>query len=558
MSRTFLSSSAAYERVNTILPILILLATCACSPPKDASSTDMLTPDMSGSDMQYEPVGNDVDAKLSDPCQEPSDCNSLECSEARICQPCEDGGDCIFSGKLRIYGRAISTQNQSISDLNIRALCGNEEAIVQPGENGTYQMELNVNQCERLVVIAEREQSTEGYVPIIKRFNMPPPVNTLKIDFKLIPGKEIRCDGSICEAPGVYNSYDYGAFYTGYAYNSNELNEVSNFGSIFESATGELLWLHRFIYRDLRDDQSRTISQLEYNQRPLILYGLSRLTYETRAWVADLFDGYSALDYHREENSRVDWAVYSRFLTDPQIDPDGDGRYETIDMNAYQLDFTRGQWGVLSLNQQQLVAHIFAEIEPGYNVPANTETGINAPSEYYVKVPNVYLRGVQTTGNYGPSVDDGVDDNGRLNQRGLYRNDYTGIPYSGSGVFAVGQPIPKSCWLINVEDNCGEPVFGSEITITGVNHGYHYSEISNQDGQACVEVGRSESDGADFDGDGLSNELFDVEITASSPLGRQRLLPSSDRIESTPTITADCRMPSACEEITFTFQNCQE
>ena len=57
-----------------------------------------------------------------------------------------------------------------------------------------------------------------------------------------------------------------------------------------------------------------------------------------------------------------------------------------------------------------------------------------------------------------------------------------------------------------------------EITVTGVNHGYHYNEISDQNGKACVEVGRSESNGADFDGDGLSNELFDVEITASSPL----------------------------------------
>ena len=541
------------------LPPLICLMISACTPPKADPALDMLITDAEINDMQSNLMNSELDAKLSDPCSSTDDCDKAECRSARLCQPCEDGGDCVFSGNLRIYGRAISIQNQSISDLNIRALCGSEEVIVQPNEGGTYQMDLNVEQCERLVVIAEREQSTEGYVPIIKKFNMPPPVNTLKIDFKLIPGKEIRCDGSICEAPGVYNSYDYGAFYTGYAYNSNELNEVSNFGSIFESADGELLWLHRFIYRDLRDDQSRTVVRLEYNQAPLIFYGLSRLTYETRAWVADLFEDYTAPDYHYEENSRVNWEQYSQYLTDPQIDPDGDGSYETIDMTAYQLDFTRGQWNILNLDQEQLVAHIFAEIEPGFDTPQNVNGGgINTPGDYFVKVPNIYLRGVQTTGNYGPAVDDGVDENGRLNQRGLYRNDYTGIPYYGSGIFAVGQPIPKSCWVIDVVDNCGEAVFGSEINITGVNHGYHYNEISDQNGKACVEVGRSESNGADFDGDGLSNELFDVEITASSPLGRQRLLPSSDRIESTPTVDANCRMPSACEEITFTFQNCQE
>ncbi len=540
-----------------LLSFLVILSSIACNPPKDDQVIDMMSSDTGVIDMELMEMDSEVDAEVVDPCQNPNDCDKAECTTARVCAPCEDGGNCIFSGKLRIYGRAISIQSQSISDLNIRAICGTDEVIAYPGEGGVYELEFQVNQCERLVLVAERQQSTEGYVPIVKKFNMPPPVNTLKVDFKLIPGKEIRCDGAICEAPGVYESYDYGSFYTGYAYNSDELNEVSNFGSIFESADGQLLWLHRFIYRDLRDEQSRTISRLEYNQNTLVLYGLSRLSYETRAWVADLFDGYLATDYHTEENSRVDWEMYASYLTDPQIDSDNDGQYETIDMMAYQLDFSRGQWSILNLDQQQLVAHIFAEVEPGFDIPQETNIGINSPGDYYVKVPNVYLRGVQTTGNYGPAVDDGVDDNGRLNQRGLYGTDYTGIPYYGSGIFAVGQPVPKSCWVVNVVDACGAPVFGSEINVIGVNHGYHYNEISDQEGKACIEVGRSESNGADFDGDGLSNERFDVEITATSPLGRQRLLPSSDRIESTPTVEADCRMPSACQEITFTFQNCQ-
>ena len=47
---------------------------------------------------------------------------------------------------------------------------------------------------------------------------------------------------------------------------------------------------------------------------------------------------------------------------------------------------------------------------------------IKAPSKLYVKVPNTYLRGVQTTGDYGPSADDGPDENGRINSRGLYRD----------------------------------------------------------------------------------------------------------------------------------------
>ena len=539
------------SKLSYLLLYFITLGFVSACTPKDQANQENI--DMSVVDM----MTTSLDATISTPCQEPSDCSKTECANSVICLPCEEGGDCLYSGSLRVYGRAISIQSQSISDLRIRGVCGDQIVEVEPEEAGYYEFELEVNRCERLVIIAEREESTEGYVPIIKRFNMPPPVNTINVDFKLIPGKEIRCDGVTCEARGAYESYDYNSFYTGYAYNSRELNDISSFGAIFENTNGDLLWLHRFIYRDLRDRQSQTILRLEYNDEPLIMYGLSQLTYETRAWVADLFEGYTSPDYHFAENAPRLWDMYSQYLTDPQIDPDGDGQYETIDMEAYQLDFNLGQWNNLTLDGQTLVSHIFAEIEPGFRGGVNISSGIFTPANHYVKVPNVYLRGVQTTGTYGPAIDDGVDDNGRLNTRGLYRRDYTGIPYYGSGVFAVGQPIPKSCWLINVVDDCGEPVFGSQINITGVNHGYRYSEISDRSGQACVEVGRSESEGLDFDGDGLSNERFDVEISASSPLGRQRLLPTTDRIESTPSIDSTCRTPSACESLTFTFQNCQ-
>lgn len=545
-----------HAHLHPLYLMIAILYTSACTPPEDQNTTDMelAMVDMAMVDQQ----DSDIDLGSTNVCQTRADCAKTECAQEMICLPCEEGGDCLYSGSIRVYGRAISIQSQSISDLTIRAVCGDQVIEVEPTEGGYYEFSFEVNQCDRLVVMAERETNTEGYVPIIKRFNMPPPVNTIKVDFKLIPGKEIRCDGISCEASGgAYNSYDYGSFYTGYAFNSRELNDISNFGAIFENTNGDLLWLHRFIYRDLRDAQSQTITMMEYNGAPLIMYGLSQLNYETRAWVADLFEGYTALDYHYEENAPRLWEMYSQYLTDPNIDPDGDGQYETIDMEAYQLNFNQGQWNNLSLNGDNLVAHIFAEIEPGYTSAENISSGIFSPANHYVKVPNIYLRGVQTTGTYGPATDDGVDENGRLNTRGLYRRDYTGIPYYGSGIYAVGQPIPKSCWLINVIDNCGEPVFGSQINITGVNHGYRYSEISNQEGQACVEVGRSESENQDFDGDGLSNERFDVEISATSPLGRQRLLPATDRIESTPIIDSDCRTPSQCESLTFTFQNCQ-
>ena len=119
-------------------------------------------------------------------------------------------------------------------------------------------------------------RTQKGYVPIVKRYNMPP-VNTLNVDFKLIPGDEIRCDGLTCEALRVFSSFDTGSFYTGYGHTGNELNDINNFGSIFESSTGELLWLHRFIYRDLRDDRSQTIERLQAEGQTLIYYGLSRL-----------------------------------------------------------------------------------------------------------------------------------------------------------------------------------------------------------------------------------------------------------------------------------------
>ena len=55
-------------------------------------------------------------------------------------------------------------------------------------------------------------------------------------------------------------------------------------------------------------------------------------------------------------------------MTDPNIDPDSDGFYETIDMEAYsKLNFNLGQWEPLTLDGEQLVSQIFAEIEPGYS-----------------------------------------------------------------------------------------------------------------------------------------------------------------------------------------------
>ncbi len=527
----------------------------ACTPKEDPLIQDMY---LGGSDFMVADM-DIIDANMVvTPCQSIEECVKDECLEESICQPCEEGGNCTYSGTLRVFGRATSIQNQAISDLYIKGTCGDQEIIVNPSEAGDYELELEVNNCDRLVVIAQREERTEGYVPIIFRYNMPPPVNAINLDLKLIPGAEIRCDGISCEAPGVFGGFDDGSFYTGYAYNSSELNDVSNFGSIFESASGELLWLHRFIYRDLRDDQSQTINELQINGETAVYYGLSFLTYETRAWVADLFDDYFAFDYHEEIYASADWERFSAYLTDPNIDPDNDGQYETIDMAAFKLNFDGGVWDPLTLNGEPLVSHIFAEIETGYfRGDTQIPSGIYSPSRHYVKVPNIYLRGVQTTGDYGPAVDDGIDESGRLNTRGLYRRDYTGIPYYGSGVYAVGQPIPKTCWMVNVVDNCGNPVFGSQISVTGVNHGYHYNEISDFNGRACVEVGRSESNGLDFDGDGLSNERFDVKIRAKKPLGDRRLTAASDRIESTPSIEGDCNTPSSCEEITFTFQNCQ-
>ena len=175
----------------------------------------------------------------------------------------------------------------------------------------------------------------------------PPPVNTIELNVRLIPGEEIRCDGTTCTSQRAFSSYDTNSFYVGYAYNSGELNELNTFGAIFESVDGELLWLHRFSFYEFRDNQSRTLYDIFFGDN-VGIYALSRLNFDTRAWIADLDDTTLVSDYHSKPysiywNNDMRWMSQSPYLTDPEIDPDGDGYYHGIEMNAYELDFERAQ-----------------------------------------------------------------------------------------------------------------------------------------------------------------------------------------------------------------------
>ena len=113
-----------------------------------------------------------------------------------------------------------------------------------------------------------------------------------------------------------------------------------------------------------------------------------------------------------------------------------------------------------------------------------------------------------------------------------------------------------ACWRVRVIDECDQPVPGAQVEARGVNHGYFTQTITNEDGLGCIEVGRSESMGQDFDGDLLSNELFDVEIKGQRVLGQVSLAPPMSRIESTPNVEGSCRELSSCDDLTLSYMRC--
>jgi hypothetical protein len=215
-----------------------------------------------------------------------------------------------------------------------------------------------------------------------------------------------------------------------------------------------------------------------------------------------------------------------------------------------------GRWDlILDTQQDPVFTHIWAEIERGYDTNENRDLGFLIGGDLVVPVPSNYLRQVQTTGEYGPSYDPNELENGRANSRGIYKQDYSCIPHKGSGIFALGYPMPRSCWQIEVKDACGAPVIGAPIHVVGVSHGYVSDGLTNSSGMACVEVAQSESNNLDFDGDGISNETFDLNINVKKPLGT-RLRSPDQRQETTPSQPGTCITSSECEVLQFQFENC--
>lgn len=561
----------ALRPTMTLLPICLLMSTFfSCT--QELAKEDLGyqgTADIGMEDREEDMTPNMVIDPECDPLVSPctvcesSQCNDPACRDAEICQPCEEGGNCLFSGNLRIFGNIKSDSGNVIGDMSVLATCGEKEVEENPDENGDYSLSIQVENCEQLTVTVQRAAQTEGYVPLVYRYRMPPPVNAIELNLKVKEAKEIRCDGVFCEARNVFKGLDYGHYRTGYAYNSVELNDISNFGAIFESNDQELLWLHRFIYRDYRNERSETLNNFALNIGEEVVYiGLARLNFETRAWVNDLSTLGKAFDYHRKEYSiYVDqdsaWERNEQALTDPNIDPDQDQFYDTIDMATYKLNINTGKWELLKSAQDELLfSNIWAVIEPGYNSDRADEFALPINSDHVVPVPNTYLREIQTNGTYGPAYNMEEINLYGMNTRGIYRRDYTGIPHTGSGIYAVGQAVPRTCWLIQVKDECNMPVLGASIQVLGVNHGYRFDDISDQNGLACVEVGRSESNDQDFDGDGILNERFDVQIKLSRPLNSSSLRAPDTRTESTPMQSATCQQPDSCTPINLQFERC--
>ena len=116
--------------------------------------------------------------------------------------------------------------------------------------------------------------------------------------------------------------------------------------------------------------------------------------------------------------------------------------------------------------------------------------------------------------------------------------------------------MPRSCFVVNVTDDCGVEVFGAELKLTGVDHGFGAQQFTNVEGYACLNVARSEAFDRDFDGDGKKNETFEVVLEVDAPLNSSRLRVPADQVLGTPTEEGTCETPELCEFVEVAFQSC--
>ena len=265
-----------------------------------------------------------------------------------------------------------------VSDILITVACGDVLNEYRPDSEGAFSFSLDVTSCLDLLLKVERTGTSQGYVPVFYRYTMPPPVNTIELRVRLREAEDIQCDGVFCQSNGFASDYaDDGSFSSGFVYNSRQVNEMNDqFGAIFQSENNELLWLHRYTYREYRNESSGLVRTLPDGKR---IVSCTRLDDGTRGWVTDLSSDIPYYDYHKREHSvfaseedEEQWLLYADDLTDPAIDSNNDGYYGAIEMVTYQLDFTTGKWAQLiddAGNAMQSV--VKASIEGGYDLEEN-------------------------------------------------------------------------------------------------------------------------------------------------------------------------------------------
>ena len=300
-------------------------------------------------------------------CDNQADCLLEVCEYAEYCQPCLEGGNCLFTGELTLVGSVLSERREAISNITITSKCNEVTNQYEPDPDGDFSFTQDVNGCEELLIRVERTGVTSGFVPEIYRYAMPPALNTIELNVRLREADTIRCDGVACASDSFDSpAPDDGSYASGYAYHSIRVNEMNDrFGSVFRSDQNELLWLQRYAYREYRDAEAQVVPRLPERDQMIC----SRLNDDTRSWVADLSSLISVPDYHQRQYSLYAddderWAEYEADLTDPAIDPDGDGSYEGIEMLSYQLDFTTGRWTpLLNSSGQMQPSRILAQIE---------------------------------------------------------------------------------------------------------------------------------------------------------------------------------------------------
>ena len=120
-----------------VLATLALISLSGCPGQPEPESPDAGTMNagtrVAGGSIE---AGDPGRSDPEDECVDRNDCTRPECIDHFVCQSCEAGGNCAYSGVLKVFGNVLSKSGQLISNLNIKAICGATQIETTPGEEG--------------------------------------------------------------------------------------------------------------------------------------------------------------------------------------------------------------------------------------------------------------------------------------------------------------------------------------------------------------------------------------------------------------------------------------